>query len=234
MRPDSQIKMISLAIALAMGLALTVALICISCIKKAPTPTPTITDSQGSADFPVQAETQPTETQVPQGNGLLFSSNGDGTCVLSGIGSCTDACVVIPTYAPSGELVTAVAPMALYGCESMTALQIPASVTSIGSLAFADCKSLSYISVAAENLAYRDVEGVLYSADLSVLLLYPPMRAGTSLTLLSATTKISDMAFYRCINLSRIVYTGTAEQWESISIGSKNYSLTAAAKAFEG
>ena len=234
MRSESQIKIITLAIALAMGLAFTVALVCISNFRQT-----TLGDESNTPDLTeslLKFDTEPQQSNpTPNlGNGLLFSSNGDGTCILSGIGSCTDTCVVVPTYSPAGELVTAIAPMALYGCNTLNAIQIPASVTSIGSLALAACPNLAYISVSAENIAYRDVDGVLYSADLSVLLLYPPMRAGANATLSSATIKIADMAFYRCINLTRITYTGSPEQWEAISIGTKNYSLTAAAKAFEG
>jgi hypothetical protein len=41
-----------------------------------------------------------------------------------------------------------------------------------------------------------------------------------------------EMAFYNCTYLTQIYYTGTPAQWESISIGSKNYSLIASAKTF--
>lgn len=240
MRSHSQMMMIVLAIAFAMALALTVALVCVSYIKEAPAE-PTESGSALSEPLsdalPGDAETQPPETEAPVpdlGNGLRFASNGDGTCVLSGIGNCTDASVVIPEYSPVGELVTEIATMAFYNCATVTAVQIPASVTNIGKLAFADCKNLAYISVSPANPNYRDVDGVLYSADMTTLFLYPPMRAGSSATIRAVTTKIADMAFYRCVNLSRISYTGSAEQWELISIGSQNYSLTAAAKTFEG
>jgi hypothetical protein len=58
------------------------------------------------------------------------------------------------------------------------------------------------------------------------------MRAGNTATISVSTTEILEMAFYNCAYLTHVHYTGTAEQWEHISIGSKNYSLTAAAKTF--
>ncbi len=233
MRPHSQTMMISLAIAFAMLLALTVALVCISHVKDLPIEEKVSTESaEPLSDAPVFSESEPPPPR-PLGNGLRFSSNGDGTCVLSGIGECTDASVVIPEFSPTGERVTEIATMAFYQCETITAVQIPASVEVIGRLAFADCKNLAYIAVNTANSVYRDVDGVLYSADLTALYLYPPMRAGTGAVIPGLTKRIDDMAFYRCANLSHVTYEGTPEQWESISIGSQNYSLTAASKSFQ-
>ena len=38
--------------------------------------------------------------------GLLFASRGDGTCVVSGMGDCTDEWVIIPAVSPDGDVVT--------------------------------------------------------------------------------------------------------------------------------
>ena len=38
--------------------------------------------------------------------GLKFTSNGDGTCSVSGIGTCTDTEIVIPPVSPMGDAVT--------------------------------------------------------------------------------------------------------------------------------
>ncbi len=240
MKNHSQILVITLAATFAMALALAVALICISYIEDEPSPLPNgQTGSQTETLVPsASGETEEgskTEQVLPfPSNGLRFTSNGDGSCVLSGIGDCTDPCVVIPEYAPSGERVTSVSAMALYGCTTVSAVQIPASVQTIGNLAFSACPNLAYISVSEGNPCYKDVDGVLYTADLATLLLYPPMRAGAQMTVVVSTTEIRDMAFYGCAYLTRIIYTGTAEEWELIRIGSKNYSLTAASVTFDG
>ena len=139
---------------------------------------------------------------------------------------------MIPEYAPNGERVVAVAAMALYQCTTVTMLQLPASVVDIGGLAFADCPNLVYVSVSAGNPNYRDVDGVLYTADESTLILYPAKRTGSVMRIRAVTTKIEDMAFYSCVYLTRVSYSGTAEQWEAIRIGVKNYSLSAASKSF--
>ena len=37
--------------------------------------------------------------------GLLYTSNSDGTCYVSGIGTCTDTDIVIPDISPAGDVV---------------------------------------------------------------------------------------------------------------------------------
>jgi len=236
MKSQSQFLMVALAISFTMVLALIVALICLHAVDEEYPPE----DESGGLDsiFPLattdtESASEPSQTEPPTPpEGLWFLSNGDGTCRLAGIGSCSDACVVIPEYAPSGECVVEIDERAFYGCASVTAIQIPASVHSIGDLAFADCPNLIYISVNPQNRSYRDDDGILYTADLRRLILYPPMRAGSTVTLRGITTEIAEMAFYRCAYLSHVAYLGSPEDWEAIKIGSKNYSLTASSKTF--
>ncbi len=238
MRSQNQIMMVALAIVFAIALALTVAMICLSAMQNdepEPDPSSTLLPTPGTSnEFPgtTAVQTELITSPVDTDDGLLYRSNGNGTCTLIGIGSCRDAFVVIPSYAPSGELVASIAPQALMGCQTVTAIQVPETVTEIGSLAFAACPNLIYISVSDSNPFYCDIEGVLYSADGKTLILYPPLRAGSSLFLPASVTRIEDMAFYQCIYLTSIRYGGSAAQWETISIGSKNYSLTAASVVY--
>ena len=45
---------------------------------------------------------------TPPSQGLAYISNGDGTCFVSGIGTCTDTDVVIPAVSPAGDTVTGI------------------------------------------------------------------------------------------------------------------------------
>lgn len=245
MKTHSQLSMIALVTFFTMAAATLIALLCISNLNTETEPTERTDPSSDLTDTP-QNETQlspdtlqdntnpPTEdsSETPAPCELRFTSNGDGTCVLSGLGTYDDPRVVIPVFSPQGERVTSIAPMAFYQSESITAVQIPASVITIGALAFADCPNLVYVSVSTDNPYFCDVDGILYTADESTLLLYPPKRSGSEVGISACTVRIADMAFYRCAYLSLIRYGGTAEQWEKIRIGTKNYSLTAAAKEF--
>ena len=236
MKSQSQFLMIALAVSFTMALALTVALICVSYIKDSPNEPPvqeTDTETQATAEPSDTTQDTSKDTLPPdQSGGLRFSSNGNGTCRLISIGSCTDACVVIPEYSPAGDRVTEITERAFYNCTTVTAVQIPSSIRSIGELAFAACPNLVYISVSAQNPFFCDMEGILYTADLRTLILYPAMRAGSTLTIRAVTSEIADMAFYNCAYLEHVTYTGTPEDWEEIRIGYKNYSLTAASKSF--
>lgn len=224
MKPQTQIFWIAFSILVAIALALTVALVCIPHIGSEP-----IEATTPPADKPVDVPVEPD----PPKSDLHFISNGDGTCVVAGIGSYADDCLIIPEYAPSGELVTEIAAMAFYECATVTTVHIPASVGRIGSLAFSACPNLTFISVSPKSTAYCDLDGVLYTADRKTLLLYPPRRVGSTALVPASTEQIADMAFYQCQNLSLVVYGGSAEQWERIRIGTRNWSLTASAKRFE-
>ena len=83
-------------------------------------------------------EDQPSE-------GLLYMSNGDGTCIVD-IGDCTDENVVIPAYSPSGEKVTQIKAFAFAGSE-VKSVRIPETVTVIGQGAFQDCINLESVNL---------------------------------------------------------------------------------------
>ena len=240
MKPMTQTLLIALAILFSIALSLSVSLLCLSFahgeveepdyeILPPTEPLPVTT-----APIPVtEAPTEELVTVLPDvSNGLRFVSNWDGTCRVADVGTCKDACVVIPTHSPYGDRVIAIDGGAFFGCSTITAVQIPATVISIGDLAFAACENLMYLSVSPQNPAYCDLDGVLYTADLSTLIQYPPLRAGAELTIRVATVTVKEMAFYNCVYLKSIRYTGTPQQWEDMVIESKNYSLTAAAKTF--
>ena len=233
----SHTVLLAFAVVFAMGMALAVAILCIPMVSdKPPAAEDFATDAASAPPSELAAEsaTEPVPILPDVSNGLQFTSLGNGTCALTGIGICADACVVIPEFSPLGDRVVEIAPRALCGVSSVTAIQIPASVRVIGEYAFAACESLMYISVSAQNPSFCDLEGVLYTSDRSVLLAYPAMRAGECAELYTATKKIADMAFFGCVYLKSIRYEGSPAEWEQISVGSKNYSLIAASKVFLG
>lgn len=253
MKLQTHAIMVALAIVFTVALTLTIVLICMD-HDHTQSGTPTVmestvhpqssreasdlwrttdgTDASYLTKSTTELTTAPTPVLPDISNGLSFVSLGNGTCRVDGIGTCSDACVVIPAYSPYGECVTEIADGAFFSCATISAVQIPETVTDIGDLAFAACKNLVYISVSEQNAVYRDIDGVLYSVDESVLICYPPMHAGEDVTIRTCTTVVSDMAFYGCKYLKTVHYTGSAEQWDSVFVGAKNYSLSAAAMTF--
>lgn len=160
--------------------------------------------------------------------GLTFTSNGNGTCTLTGLGACKDICIVVPATSPSGDKVTAIGAQAFYNCTTITVVQIPASVTQIGHLAFGGCTNLVYITVSTGNYSYKDIGGVLYTVDGKTLVHYPAGSGASSVSIPASVNKIEDMAFYGCKSLKTVRYGGTQDAWSRVAVGSMNYSLNAA------
>ena len=84
-------------------------------------------------------EAQPSE-------GLLYMSNGNGTCTVD-IGDCTDENIVIPSHSPSGEKVVQIKAYAFRGRNNIKSVQIPETVTTIGEGAFQDCFNLESVNL---------------------------------------------------------------------------------------
>lgn len=165
--------------------------------------------------------------------GLLFESTGNGECTVIGIGSCTDAHLIIPEYSPDGERVVAIAPRAFLDCRFLTAVTIPACVETIGQLAFASCTNLAYIFVDPDNPSYVSLDGTLYSRDLSVLFLRPPARNSDMIIIPRSVEVIDIMAFYGSRSLSLVLYEGTPEDWQKICIHYGNNNLLAATLVYD-
>ena len=87
------------------------------------------------------------EQYTPQfGNpGFIFTSNGDGTCTITGVDLYTDSALTIPATAPNGETVVAIANSAFKNDTTFTSVIIPDSITSIGNDAFAGCTSIKSV-----------------------------------------------------------------------------------------
>ena len=242
--------------------------------------------------------------------GLEYTSNGDGTCYVSGIGTCIDTDIVIPEISPDGDIVTTIGYNAFYECSdlisvviadgvttigdqafawctNLISVVIPDSVTTIGEHAFARCTNLSSVVIgdsvatigefaftACESLTSIVIpdtvttigNGAFYECDSlgSVVI-------GDSVTIIGSSafyhcdslisvvigdsvTTIGESAFSCCYNLTSIVipdsvtsigghafsscslknvyYTGSETEWQAITIGSSNSSLTNATKHY--
>ena len=83
-------------------------------------------------------EAQPSE-------GLVYMSNGNGTCFVSGE-ACTDENIIIPEYSPSGEKVVRIKAYGFAGNKAKS-IRIPETVTAIGEGAFQECKNLESINL---------------------------------------------------------------------------------------
>ena len=78
--------------------------------------------------------------------GLAFTLLEDGTYEVSGIGTCMDENIVIPSKY-EGKAVTAIGKSAFSGAYRLTEVEIPDSVTTIGESAFRECFSLANLKI---------------------------------------------------------------------------------------
>ena len=87
--------------------------------------------------FPASAaEEAPAEIDLTPSEGLEFESNGDGTCSIVGIGTCTDTDLVIPTQSPAGDTVTLIAPRAFEYLEDVDSVTLAGYEHEVGERAF--------------------------------------------------------------------------------------------------
>ena len=200
------------------------------------------TEQTPSAQAPQESEEAPPTEEEPSENtatvekiyssGLLFRSNGDGTCALAGLGSCTASCVLIPPESPAGDKVIEILAGAFRN-SVIGAIEIPATVELLSAAAFEGCLRLSYIRVAPGNNALSELDGVLYSADGRTLIYCPAGRSAKELTLHKALRRILAGAFAECNALTTIYFIGTTAEWHGIIVGDDNDALYHAGLKFK-
>ncbi len=100
------------------------------------------------------------------------------------------------------EGVTSIGKCAFYGT-NVAHINIPDSVTTIGSGAFAGNDGLCIIEISSDNENFVVENNTLYNADRTTLMLCAD-RASVQFDVPSSVTKIDDYAFSRVMNLSNI------------------------------
>lgn len=149
-------------------------------------------------------------------NGLKYVSRGDGTCYISGLGTCTETELKIPAYSPSGDVVTQISDSAFENCTTLLTVNIPATVKTIGAGVFRGCTSLVAINVDTDNTVYCSVGGVLFSEDKKVLVAYPMNRPGNNYLLPLDTKAVAAYAFEGAINIKTLLYEGSIDEFQKI------------------
>ena len=147
--------------------------------------------------------------------GLQFTSYGDGTCYMSGIGTCSDTDIIIPNVSPEGDRVVRIGNLAFHRCENITSITVPEGVSSIGYRAFIDCYNLKELYLPDSVISIQlDAVANCYKLE--------------SVKIPRNITGIDAWAFWQCTNLNNVYYAGSKAEWSAIWFGKGNECLTSA------
>ena len=152
--------------------------------------------------------------KIVYSEGLQFSSNGDGTCYVSGIGSCTDANIVIPRISQDGDVVTRIGEYAFNVHYSVYSVRIPDTVTEISDRAFFQCYGLSAVSIpdSVTSIGYEafadcDIKTIVIPDSVTTIedAAFDGCRDLVSVTLSNGITSIGNRVFSVCSSLESMM-----------------------------
>jgi hypothetical protein len=93
----------------------------------------------------------------------------------------------------TGNTLTTIGEDAFKDCKKLTKITIPGSVKNFDQGAFIDCTSLTEINVDSGNTLLSSVDGVLYTKDKTLLVIFPQ---GYKVTDVSISSSVAPDAFY--------------------------------------
>ncbi|MCH5153179.1 MAG: leucine-rich repeat protein [Clostridiales bacterium] len=156
------------------------------------------------------------QSRLVEKDGFVFDCTDDGDYLVYYRGS--EVQLTLPSTSPNGNKYS-IYKYAFYDCGNLTHITISSGVTSIGSAAFYGCSSLTSITIPQGVTALGG--STFYGCGSLTRIVIP----------VSLTT-IGNLAFGQCDNLVVVFYYGTADQWNNITIGSSNTSLTNATRYY--
>ena len=155
--------------------------------------------------------------------GLEYTLSDDGTrYIVSGIGTCTDANIIIPdTY--NSKPVTEIFHHAFDGHHVLNqTFFIPYSITKIhtGAAAFHPFLRATHIEVDESNPTYKSVDGNLYTKDGKTLVAYVVEKTDVTYTIPKGVEVIGFGALFSISNLENLVLPSTIIKIQQEAINS--------------
>jgi hypothetical protein len=145
--------------------------------------------------------------------GLTYLATSEATCEITGIGTCSDAELIIPAYI-DGYKVTGIGDYAFVGCEGITSVVVPEGVTVIGHRAFESCTSITSMELPESitkigNGAFCgliSIESITIPSAITVISTdaFMNLWSLTEITIPENVTSIESYAFSCCSKLESI------------------------------
>jgi hypothetical protein len=156
---------------------------------------------------------------APEGQ-LIYSSNGDGTCKVTGIEDYYNYNIVIPEYAPNGERVIAIGTEA-FANKVFDTLTVPSTLTSIGNYAFKSvtCRNIDLsAAVSLTNIgestflqAFGPLTVTIPNTVTEISRTFAGFKTLSEIIIPNTVTQIGVATFNGCTNLKDVIIgTGVA------------------------
>ena len=115
------------------------------------------------------------------------------------------------------EGITTLANEAILNCSELETINYPSTLsmdfsgnTGLSSLPMY-CYKLKNINVAEGNKYMKDVDGILYTADMKTVVQCPPAYTNSSVTIPNGVETIAPCAFQDCINIKKVIMPNTVK-----------------------
>lgn len=171
--------------------------------------------------------------------GLAYKDNGDGTCIITGIGTCTDAEILTPkaidgltvvgfgdnafgdqtqiTSILFNDTIASIGTRAFYNT-GISTITIPNTVKEIGAQVFYKCSSLStvyYNSTFSPNkengfLNTTSIKKIVFNGDCIPANICYSCGTLTEIVIKDNVKYVDGGAFYKCVSLSSISFEGSS------------------------
>ncbi len=144
---------------------------------------------------------------LPESEGFVFESNGDGTCDLKEIGLCKDTDIVIPEKSPEGDVVAKIDEYAFYDAKDISSIIFAGRNMEIDDNAFQSCEfeklviSGCELNIGESAFSYcDDISSVYVSNSIVNIDEYAFYDAGKNaeITICNASGVIDDSSFQSC------------------------------------
>lgn len=180
-----------------------------------------VENSNPSLELTVEADYE----NLPESQGFEFESNGDGTCTLKKIGSCSDKDIVIPEKSPAGDTITMIAEYAFYGAEDINSIVIAGKTMELDQKAFQSCEVEKIVitgcdlTVGENAFSYCDDVSEVYISnsklDMEAYAFYDTGK-DMGVKIINCTGVLDDKAFQSC-GVGELIINGcTLELGENI------------------